>query len=420
MKIFHFVQNVYKNQTTKNFSALALVQVTNYLFPLITLPYVLNIVGTEKFGAVALAQAFFTYQIIMTDFSFNLTSSASISQSRNDLNLTSKIFSETITIKAIILILMMIVLQLLILTMPRFHEEKALFNLGFFLVIGQVILPTWFFQGVEKMQYLTYVNFIAKTVCLILIFVLIKTKNDYIYIIALNGIGNLLSGIICMVLLFTKFQIKYKFPVIADLKKQFEEGLNLLNSNILVNVYTNSNIIILSYFVNDNILGMYGVAEKIVQTIRSMLVVFYQATYPQVSRLKSEGIKKLNSYVRKTSGPFLALILFITLMTILFAGPILHLLSGKANPEMIFYLRLFSIVPFIVAFNIPANQTLLVYNERKRYFTIIFIGTVLNVGLNVLLSSYFFATGTITSIIITETFITLAFHYSVYRKRMYF
>ncbi len=417
--MIRFIKTILKNQTSKNFSALAIVQATNYLFPLITLPYILNIVGTDNYGMVALAQAFFSYQIIITDFSFNLTSSAAIALNRNDQAAVSRIFSETFSIKLALIILMFIVLQLLIFVIPVFQEEKLLFNLGFILVLGQAMLPAWFFQGIEKIQFLTYINLVTKAICLVLVFVLIRDRGDYIYILALNGLGNFLSAFICLVLIITRFKVSYSLPKLISVKKQIQEGLNIFYSSILVNVYINSNIIILSYFVGKDTLGMYGVAEKVIQTIRSVLVVFYQATYPQVLLLKAKGIEALNAYYKKAFYPFLLFIIGGTSICFVFPDFILTFLTGNTNDEMAFYLRLFSVVPFIVALNIPPNQLLLIFHEKKMFFQVIFGGTILNIMLNVCLSYLLSATGTIISIIVTELFITLAYYYAVNAKGIY-
>ena len=71
-------------QIFNNLTALGLVQVTNNILPLITLPYLILILGVELYGKLIFVQTVIIYLMLITDYSFNLSATQDISINRND------------------------------------------------------------------------------------------------------------------------------------------------------------------------------------------------------------------------------------------------------------------------------------------------------------------------------------------------
>ena len=66
-----FFQIVESNKVLfKNFTSLSILQISIYLFPLVTLPYLVRVLGPEKYGLVNFAAAFAAYFTIITDYGF--------------------------------------------------------------------------------------------------------------------------------------------------------------------------------------------------------------------------------------------------------------------------------------------------------------------------------------------------------------
>ena len=64
----------------KNILSLFVLQGANYILPLVTIPYLVRVLGPANFGRIAFAQAFIQYFVMLTDYGFNLSATRDIAR----------------------------------------------------------------------------------------------------------------------------------------------------------------------------------------------------------------------------------------------------------------------------------------------------------------------------------------------------
>ena len=130
-KIEQKFQSEDRKRLFENFLSLSVLQGANYILPLITLPYLVRVLGPEKFGLIAFAQSFIQYFNILTDYGFNLSATREISIYRDNKEKVSEIFSSVMIIKFGLMIISLVILSFLVFTIPKFRNDWLVYFFTF-------------------------------------------------------------------------------------------------------------------------------------------------------------------------------------------------------------------------------------------------------------------------------------------------
>ena len=186
-------------QLRNNTIALAIIQILNYILPFITLPYVARIFEVDKFGIIFFAQVFMDYFWRLIMFGFDLSGVREISINRENKEKCEHIFNSILNVQILFFIIGFLILMLITLIIPKFRVDWLIYHLTYVGLVGQILLFTWFYQGMERMKFITILNIITRFSFLILVFSCIKTSEDYILYPLFNSRSYLITGIVSLV-----------------------------------------------------------------------------------------------------------------------------------------------------------------------------------------------------------------------------
>ena len=361
-----FFQKIIKTDDVKtlveNFFSLAVLQGVNYLLPLITLPYLVRVLGPEKYGLVMFAQAFLQYFVVLTDYGFDISATREISLHRQDKQKTAEIFSAVILIKLLLMVLSFLVLLLIVFSVKKFAAEWELYLLTFGFVMGNVLFPVWFFQGMEKMRFVTLLNITSKLIFTVLIFVFIREISDYMLVPLFNGLGFLVAGVISLWLVFRHFGIRWKPVPLSVILFHLKDSFHFFFSRISISLITVTNTFVLGLLTSNTLVGYYAAAEKIIRAIESLVQPVVQSLYPYMSRIRNIKLYKRILFVG------LLFSLLILAVILIFGDFITGLVLGSQFTYSNYILKLLSLEIPIVYFSILLGLPLLAALGYKWYF----------------------------------------------------
>jgi PST family polysaccharide transporter len=312
-----------------NFFSLSALQMATYLFPLITFPYIVRTIGVELFGVLSMAMALITFFQIFTDYGFGLSATKEISIHRDNPTRLSEIFSSVLTIQFILMLISFLFLTILVFSIQKFSEDSEVYFLTFGLVIGSVLFPNWFFQGIEKMKYITILTIISKLTFTLLIFIFIKNKHDFIYIPLLNSLGTIISGILSLYIIHKNFNIKFTLQKFEVIKHHFQGGWDIFIQRMYVSLYGSINTFILGFLTNNTILGYYSIATRVIDMLNQIFGIISKAYYPYFSKKFVNNPKQSFMNLKKVSLSLLMFSAITMIIVLLLDDKIVKLIAGS-------------------------------------------------------------------------------------------
>lgn len=402
-RIFQIIES--NKVLVKNFTSLSILQFANYIFPLITLPYLVRVLGPEKYGLINFAAAFTAYFSIITDYGFNLSATQEISVNRNDRQKVSEIFSSVIASKLILFVVSTILFFICLISFDIFKTDIALFIVSYIGLIGPILFPLWYFQGSEKMNFILIISFIVKLLTMICIFLFIKNFSDYLLLAAIYSSSQIVYGALGFSFILKKFNVRLFKPSLNTIIEQLKVSKNIFVSSLSISIISNSNVFILGLFVDKSTVGYFAAADKIRLAFQSMLGPIFTATFPHVSKLAKESLKLFYRFNKKSfviTSTFSLLIFFIIFLN---AGNFVRIILGDEYKDSIIILKILSLIPFLYSIsNFLGVQVLIPLNYTKKYGTIMFFALIVHSSFAFILANYFQAIGSSIAIIIAEIF----------------
>lgn len=380
-----------------------LYQIFVLIVPLVTMPYISRVIGPTGIGVNTFTYAITQYFILFGTLGVNLYGSREIAYRRGDKHKLSKAFWEIETL----LITSITIATVAFLVYVWFSKEYQMYYLAQGVALVAVAFDiSWFFMGLENFKVTVTRNILVKAISLVLIFTLVKSKDDLFIYILITSLSVLIGNITLWPYL-RKQVTMIKFSELSPIT-HLKPSLVLFIPQVAINVYALLNKPMLKIFDSIQGTGFFDSSDKIIKLLVALLTSLATVVMPRVANSFINGdneqierlLRKSFDYISFLSIPFMfGLAAVSKSFSIWFFG------QDFAPVGQVLLIQSM-VIPIIAWASITGNQYLLPTNHNKEYTISVIAGAVVNLILNIPLIIKFGVFGAAVSTIIAELVVT--------------
>ena len=286
-----FISN---KKIAENYFFMTLLLVLNSFFGLLIYPYLIRTLGAELYGVYIFASTVVNYFICFIGFGFDMYGVRLIAENPFSIKKKSNVLSIIFTTKLYLEIVSIILAILVSFVFPILRTYFWVYIVCFANTLLNIFFPTWYFQGVQKMRVVSYIQLIFKLLSLPFIFICIKKPDDILLFAIIMTASSLLGALYAFIhlLVFERLKIslvpiKHTFVYIKE--SQYFFYTNFLN---MMKIQTINLIIGTRYSMTD--LALYDLANRIVSIPLMLITNINSALFPKVvSNFNVPLIKKI-------------------------------------------------------------------------------------------------------------------------------
>lgn len=380
------------NSIKKNVFWSSILTTANYLFPIITFPYVSRVLGVENVGICNFVDSVINYFCIFSMMGVGYIGIREVAKNRTDKQRLTEVFSSLFALNITSTIIVTLILILSTFLVPQFSKHAHLMYIGVFKLIFNTLLIEWLYKGLEDFEYITIRTLVVRIAYVISVFIFVREANDYtIYYVLLT------LTIVINALINTIYARKHTgFSIKAVHVKQFVKPFFILGIYVfLTSLYKTFNTVYLGFIGGETQVGYYSTATKLHSIILALFAAFTGVMMPRMAALVAEGKKdEFNILYQKSIKILYAFSIPLVCLSVIFADQIIRWVSGQGYEGAIPCMQIVMPLVFVIGYEqILVFQILMPLRKDKCIFINSFVGACVGLTLNLLLVPIVFGIG---------------------------
>ncbi len=398
---------MFKGKVVKNIMSLGIIQIANFVIPMISFPIISRIIGPENFGVLQYCQAFVLYFNLFIGYGFNLTATRRLSKNPDDVDLRSKVFSEVFYCQLILFAISVGVLAILTFSIPTLANNRSVAMYSFIFLVSTLFTQNWIFQAMQDLTKIAILNIGGKIVYLTMVLTLVVSSDQFYWQALSLSITQIAVSIISFFWATRAYHIKLIPISLGTCFNLLITERHIFLSQIFNSMYVTFNVILLGFVLSALDVGYYTAAQRLITIcIQLFSMPLAQILFPIIGRSfgkgKEVGIEKAQKVIPLVF--FFSLIL--SLLLFFSSGFVLVVFYGDSFAPSISVFKYLAFVPFFAIMNnMIGVQFLINLGKDRLYLRVMVIAMIFSLFTNYLLTSWMGVSGAGFTWLITEVLI---------------
>lgn len=299
------------------------LQILKYLFPLLLIPYLTRVLGTEGYAVYAYVLSFMGVIQTIADFGFTLSGTKKVVDLRGDTAALSRLVGAITVARLMLLCGLFVCVMVVTRFIPIMAENTVYVIWAFFATAGRTVLPDFIFQGNERMGPLTTRYFASKGVQVALTILLVRGPGDLILV----AVADVLSEIVDIA---WSYRAQKRMFGVGIARPTFKESFEELRvsaiycvSNVSSSLFSGFTTVIIGLAITSKTdIAFWSLTLTTVNAVQSLYTPIANSLYPHMIKNRDFG------FARKLALVALPALILGTVAYCALSKPIMLVLGG--------------------------------------------------------------------------------------------
>ena len=269
------------------------LQILKYLFPLLLIPYLTRILGTEGYAVYAYVLSFMGVVQTIADFGFTLSGTKKVVDLRGDTAALSRLVGAITVARLMLLCGLFFCVMVVTRFIPFLAENTVYVIWAFFATAGRTVLPDFIFQGNERMGPLTTRYFASKGVQVALTILLVRGPGDLILV----AVADVLSEIVDIA---WSYRAQKRMFGVGIARPTFKESFEELRvsaiycvSNVSSSLFSGFTTVIIGLAITSKTdIAFWSLTLTTVNAVQSLYTPIANSLYPHMIKNRDFGFAR--------------------------------------------------------------------------------------------------------------------------------
>ena len=278
------IRNIWQNNSkvAENYVFMTILQVLNVCFYILIYPFVIRVLGAESYGLYAYAAALVMLFITFVSFGFDLPAAKRIAEHASDTGVKEQVLSEVTTAKILLEGIALVVFAVLFPVSAKMQASPVLFSIVFVQTLSNIFFPQWYFQGIQRMRVVTYIQVCFRLLSLPFIFWLLRAPEDLWIFALILTLCSVLGSLVAWWIIRYREGLHVRLVPISDAWRSTREALPFFLSNATSALKEQGIVLLIGMFLGMTDVAIYDLANKIIIIPRTILSKLNDAIFPQM------------------------------------------------------------------------------------------------------------------------------------------